>query len=130
MRSMERSPQPNWIGRVRPPRADELAHAQALRRTTVEEHVEVEDLDVVVAHLQRQRAEAAFAAADADHVAVDAEADGLLAEKVPLLATAIGAASWRSGRAAVAIEAGARPVVAVAVARLRRRHVDAQREDE
>ena len=98
-----------------PAGTDELAHAQALRRTAVEEHVEVEDLDVVVAHLERERAEAAFAAADADHVAVDAEADRLLAQQLPLLASAVGTtATIVTRRPAIPIETG-RTTIAIVV---------------
>ncbi len=102
-----------------------LAHAQALRRSTIEEDSQVEDLDVVVANLQCQFAEAAFAAPDANGVAIDAETNELLAQQLPLFTAAIRTAAtivtgWP------AIVSGAR--TAITIASLRRRNIDGQRE--
>ena len=76
----------------------------------MEEHLEVEDLDIVVLDRQRDLLEAAFAAPDADHVAVDAEADALLAEQLPVAVAAVPAV------AVAAITAIASAVAAITVA--------------
>ena len=69
-------------------RADELADAEILWGPVEEDDPEIQELDIVAGDFERDLLEAALAAADADDVAIDAEADLLLAEQLPILALA------------------------------------------
>ena len=73
---------------MRAARADELADAEILWGPVEEDDLEIQELDIVAGDFQRDLLEAALAAADADDVAIDAEADLLLAEQLPILALA------------------------------------------